>query len=233
MINSKKKALFPVIHAQSLAQVIKNCTIAIEAGCDGAFLINHKNDSGVRDLSFTQLLEFHQIAANEFPDFWLGVNCLDLTAVDVFQHLNPAVKGVWVDNGEIDERLNSQLAAEKIYQAKERSGWNGLYFGGVAFKYQRPVENCALAATIAQTYMDVVTTSGAGTGKAAGVDKIREMKQAIAPKPLAIASGITPKNGTAFLPWVDYFLVATGISTDFYNLDPQKTKQLADLIHAF
>ena len=42
-----------------------------------------------------------------------------------------------------------------------------LYFGGVAFKYQRPVDDLAEATTKASRFIDVVTTSGAGTGHAA------------------------------------------------------------------
>ena len=227
------KKLFPVIHGLNLAQALKNCEIAIAAGCDGAFLINHENKEGVRELNFLELLTLHQQVAARFPDFWLGVNLLDLPAAEVFQHLSPQVAGVWVDNGEIDERLEHQLAAENILNAKMASRWDGLYFGGVAFKYQRPVAFSGMAAAIAQNYIDVVTTSGPGTGESASVEKIRSMKEAIAPNPLAIASGITPENVRDYLPWVDYFLVATGISRDFYNLDPVKTARLAEIIHVF
>lgn len=35
------------------------------------------------------------------------------------------------------------------------------------------------------------------------------------------------------LPYVDEFLVATGISRDFHHLDPDLTAQLAGIIHGF
>ena len=228
-----KKYLFPVIHVLNLEQAAENCQVAIDSGCDGAFLINHESETGIREITFFELLIIHQQMANLFPDFWLGVNCLDLPAAEVFQHLSSNVAGVWVDNAEVDERLEHQLAAENILTAKAQSRWSGLYFGGVAFKYQRPVVYSGLAAAIAKNYVDVVTTSGAATGESASVEKIRDMKQAIAPTPLAIASGITAANVPDYLPWVDYFLVATGISRDFYTLDSQKTKQLAQIIHNF
>ena len=97
--------------------------------------------------------------------------------------------------------------------------WSGLYFGGVAFKYQRPVDDLAQAAMIAADYMDVVTTSGPGTGHAASLEKISCLKQALGDQPLAIASGITPENVGDYLDRADCFLVATGVSKLWEELD--------------
>ena len=101
-----------------------------------------------------------------------------------------------------------------------------MYFGGVAFKYQRPVNEWAKAARIAVNYMDVVTTSGPATGRPAYLGKIKEMKQAIRNKLLAIASGITPQNIRGYLGVTDCFLVATGISKNFWELDTSLVKEL-------
>ena len=49
--------------------------------------------------------------------------------------------------------------------------------------------------------------------------------------PLAIASGITPENVLEYVAYVDYFLVATGISRDFHHLDPEKMAALATILH--
>lgn len=51
--------------------------------------------------------------------------------------------------------------------------------------------------------------------------------------PMGLASGITAENVSSFLPYVDCFLVATGISRDFHNLDESKVKQLVDLIRKY
>lgn len=126
----------------------------------------------------------------------------------------------------VDERSGDIFVAEKINSLRRRSEWQGLYFGGVAFKYQRPVLELEMAAMLAASYMDVITTSGPGTGLAAEVEKIRRMRAAIEDKPLAIASGITPENVKDYLGIADCFLVATGISRDFVTLDPEKLKHL-------
>jgi predicted TIM-barrel enzyme len=79
-------------------------------------------------------------------------------------------------------------------------------------------------------FMDVVTTSGVGTGHAAEIDKIQGMKQALGDFPLAIASGIKPANVTDYLPHADCFLVATGISKSFDQLDPAAVGSLVSRI---
>jgi len=117
-------------------------------------------------------------------------------------------------------------------EARRSRGWTGLYFGGVAFKYQREVAADALgrASVVAMSYMDVVCTSGPGTGKAADVAKVIAMREAIGPDgAIALASGVTAENVAAYLPYVDAFLVGTGIEARFGVLDRAK---LADLLAA-
>lgn len=179
--------ILAVIHVSSSEQTLRNSNIAREAGCDGIFLINH-------GVPFGNLLKIHHTVVNEFPDWWIGVNGLGLAPEDVFHEISNEVTGVWVDNAMIDEYCEHQTKAEKIQDSRMESGWKGLYFGGVAFKYQRPVQSLTKAACLAMQYMDVVTTSGPGTGQAASREKIKKMKKALGDFPLAIASGITPKN---------------------------------------
>ena len=81
--------------------------------------------------------------------------------------------------------------------------------------------------------MDVVTTSGSGTGQAAHVDKTRAMKQALGTFPLALASGLTPDNIEDYLPHSDCYLVATGISTSFTELSPSLLKSLIGRVRSY
>jgi uncharacterized protein len=203
---SHPHAVLPVIHVSSESQALRNTELAQDCGADGVFLINHS-------ISSRQLLEIHACAATKYPDFWLGVNCLDRSPQDVFSVISPKVDGVWSDTAAILETRQNQPEAQAVLFARKRR--QCLYFGGVAFKYQRAVVALLSAARIAAQYMDVITTSGPGTGKAAHVDKIRVMKTAVGDFPLAIASGITPENVGNFLPWSDCYLVATGISRGF------------------
>ena len=50
------------------------------------------------------------------------------------------VDGYWADDARIDETRRSPAEADEIAGARAGSGWTGLYFGGTAFKKQRPVD---------------------------------------------------------------------------------------------
>ena len=69
-----------------------------------------------------------------------------------------------------------------------------------------------VAASLASHFMDVITTSGDATGVAANLHKIKAMRASCGNAAMAIASGITPANASKYIPYVDCFLVATGIS---------------------
>ena len=226
---SRKHVFLPVIHAVTAEQALRNTKIASASGADGVFIINHEID-GQRPLEFHALLAIRAQIAATLPDFWIGVNCLDLTAAEVFTAVDNSVPGVWTDNAHIDDADRDLLAARMVDE--KRQGYSGLYFGGVAFKYQAPVADEAVTARRAQAHMDVVTTSGAATGSPADMAKIHRMKTALGDFPLGIASGITPENVSAYLPYVSCFLVATGISRSFTELDPARVRLLADLIQA-
>ena len=50
---------------------------------------------------------------------------------------------------------------------------------------------------------------------------------------LALASGVTADNVGAYLPYVDAYLVGTGIERALGVLDPLAVRALADAIHAW
>lgn len=221
-----RHVVLPVIHVETDGQARRNAEIAKAAGADGVFLINHSIGSDL-------LLNIHAKVVDQFPQWWIGVNCLGLRPETIFSRISPSVAGIWVDNAMIQEGQVEQPDAESVLRAVAHNRWPGLYFGGVAFKYQRQVSDLATAAQVACRYMDVVTTSGPGTGQAAHVDKIRIMKEAMGDFPLAIASGITPGNVAGYLSHADCFLVATGISTSFTELDPKLVQALIQRVRSY
>jgi len=224
---STPHVVLPIIHVGNHDQAAHNVQIARDAGTNGAFLISHGNVSDI------ELFDIYLRIAEEYAGFWLGVNCLGWGAEELFTRAGNRVAGVWIDDALIDESQSEQPTAERIARVQQSVGWRGLYFGGVAFKYQRPVRDLANAARNAAPFLDVVTTSGPGTGKAAAPEKIRTMKQAIGDKPLAIASGVTPENVPDYLPWADCFLVATGISYTFDELDPDRVRDLVQVVRSW
>lgn len=220
------KSIFPrnhvflaVVHVEGGVQAVRNAKIAEQEGADGIFLINHS-------ISYPSLIECYNVVREEFPNLWIGLNCLDLGRSAV-NFIPKQVAGLWVDNAGINESTKPVLEAQEFVSLRRKSGWQGLYFGGVAFKYQGEIVNVAKVARLAIPFVDVITTSGAGTGKAANIEKIRLMKEAIGDHPLAIASGITPENIGEYVPYADCFLVATGISNSHTELNPARVRSLA------
>ncbi len=218
------KVLIPVIHVVDMGQMLKNLEVAVSNGADGVFLISHGS------VSYRKLIKMHNKAIKLYPHFWIGLNFLDLPGKTVFDKIPDSVNGIWVDNGGINDDNIEQ--AKLISKSIKRSSFKGLYFGGVAFKGQY-FKNAKKCASLAVDFMDIVTTSGTMTGKAASLKKIISMKKAIGDESLAVASGITIENVKEYLPYVDYFLVATGISINFHELDPVKVKELSKIVHEY
>jgi uncharacterized protein len=227
----RDKVFLPVIHPVTKEIALSSIKVAVEAGADGIFLI----DQG---MTSQEVLDFVPVVRGIYPHLWIGVNLLDTYAHDMIQRVKDLpIGGIWSDNAGILESSESQPEAQKFMEARMEHSWNGLYFGGVAFKYQRivPYERLPFAAEKAMAWMDVITTSGQGTGQAAEGDKVKMMRWTGVDHPIALASGITPENVDTFLPDVDVFLVASGIETAKYSgvLIPERTKDLADKIHNY
>ena len=223
--------ILPVIHVLDDARTAANIDHIIDAGLKGCFLINH-------DFGIDAFLPVLEAIRGRYPDFWIGVNFLAVTGLKAFPILadlderGVRIDAYWADDARIDESAVTQEKADNIAATRTDCGWKGLYFGGTAFKKQRPVDpkDYALAAGIAGGFMDVVTTSGIATGHSADLGKLAEFRGALADRPIALASGITPDNATDY-DMVDCFMVATGINfeNDFYNIDPARLSQLVDV----
>jgi predicted TIM-barrel enzyme len=232
--NTSGPVILPVIHVLDVEQAKRNIEAAISGGCPGVFLINH-------DFEKEKLVPIIKVMRQTFPDYWIGVNFLAVTGKFAFPILGELqasgvqVDGYWADDARIDERRheNDQPEANEIMAIRKTSGWDGLYVGGTAFKKQRDVDpaHYGKSARIAKGYMDVVVTSGIATGHAADVAKIETFRTHCGSTALGLASGIAPQNAAQYADKVDLFMVATGINFDgdFYNIDPDRLKQLMDL----
>ncbi|MEM9139108.1 MAG: adenine phosphoribosyltransferase [Pseudomonadota bacterium] len=220
--------VLPVIHVLETERALTNIDHVIAAGAPGCFLINH--DFGVD--RFMPILRNVRLA---MPRLWLGANFLAVTGRDAFPTLGALeaeglpIDAYWADDARIDETGADPREAEEIARIRASSGWSGLYFGGTAFKKQRPVapEHYEAAARQAVQFMDVVTTSGPATGQEADLTKIADFRRGMGDVPLAVASGVTPANAARYGD-VDAFLVATGINHpgNFYDIDPERLEAL-------
>ncbi|MEO9826890.1 MAG: adenine phosphoribosyltransferase [Paracoccaceae bacterium] len=220
--------VLPVIHVLDTARTRANVEVLLEAGAQGCFLINH-------DFDVEKFLPIIRETRAAFPSLWMAVNFLAVTGKDAFPVLGQlqsegcTVDAYWADDACIDEN-GANIEAKEIAAVRKDSGWDGLYFGGTAFKKQREVDPSRYgdAAREACPFMDVITTSGVATGQEADLSKIETFRAAIGDRPMALASGISPENAHDYAD-VDCFMVATGINEpgNFYDIDPGR---LADLM---
>lgn len=228
------RVLLPVIHPIGHDEAISAVDVCVAAGVRGVFLI----DQGMRVEEVLALaVEVHA----RHPGLWVGLNLLALEPVEALrvalERCAGRLDGLWSDDAHVHEGSREQPRAQAFVDARRELGWDGLYFGGVAFKYRRPVpdEQLAEAARVAADYMDVVCTSGAGTGIAAHRDKLARMRQGLAGRDgaaLALASGVTLDNVADYLGFTDAFLVGTGIEREFGVLDPDRVARLQARIDA-
>lgn len=211
--------VYPVVHIQDAEQAQTQVQVALDAGVDGVYLIDHRSA-----LPNKLINVFNEIKASH-PDDYIGVNFLQLdSGYQTFAYMKQEhdagampvyPDGLWVDDAEADKELLQEL------RASDAKLQNVRYLGGTAFKYTTrytddPVEAGAEAREMSP-YVDVVTTSGAGTNVSPGVAKIAAMKEAIAPQALAVASGISEENIQDYADSLDQILLASSIETEPYS----------------
>ena len=218
--------LLPVVHPISRDAALEAIHIAHACGVRGVFLI----DQGMHERDVLQLI---REVRDRWPPLWIGLNLLSRSPTKTLTttfNRGILIDGIWSDNADIDEREVDapHTAAERFLTVRKAAPWSGLYFGGVAFKYQREVapEDLSAAASAAAPYVDVLCTSGPGTGHAADVEKIRALRAGLGDHAMAIASGITPENVRGYMPYVQAFLVGTGIEQSLGVFDPAKIAAL-------
>jgi uncharacterized protein len=208
--------IYTVIHASDHGQILRNVEKSIIGGADGTFLINMGGASIAH-------LQIARVALKElYPDFFVGINPLGVNPEEAFA-IAENFDALWLDESYIraHDRYDDELKAVDLLRAR----YKGQYFASVAFKTQGHCPDPVAVAKKAVGHCDVVTTSGPGTGFAPDVEKIKAMKEAIGDKPLAIASGVSPKNIHLF-SMADAILCATGISESFTELDGNKLTEM-------
>lgn len=208
--------VFAVIHSREQSEAFRNADLAIKCGCDGVFFISHGHFA-TKDL-INVVKKYH------VPHYAkIGINLLGEKVENVVNDIACYVDMLWSDTIPLE-------AERELFKTRRQEHLCSFeFFGGVAFKYQKQPDDLFLAAKDARECVDVLTTSGTNTGTPPDINKL-EILSAGFEKKIAVASGVTPENAVEMLPYVDNFLVSTGISDDFYTLSEEKCKKLIDVI---
>lgn len=249
----KAPVVFPVIHYLTAELALKNAEIAVDAGCEGVFLIHM---DGANDL----LAPVAKDIKSRWPGLKVGVNYLgwtplraatqnvsdglDMTWTDVqlthsqadswaearaVKSFLKSVDMTWADVQQTRSQADSWAEARAVKSfltalPREKAH---LFFSAVAFKYQKSEPDPATASWLALEHGFIPTTSGDATGKAADTEKLRLIRESLGEThPLAIASGVTPENAAEHAPYLTHILVATGVSESFHEFDYEKLCRL-------
>jgi hypothetical protein len=218
--------LIIVIHTKGdPAHALQQTQLALENGAGGVFLINHR-------VGFRELQADYAHVREHCPHAWIGLNFLDQNNIDAVSCLcglkDP--DGLWVDDCGIRDLTTYSEPAHFIgryFQHHRR--W--AVFASIDFKYQSPASDLEGATTAASTMYEVTVTSGPATGEAPTVEKLQRMRKVVGENSnIALASGVTAENIRDFMPYVDTFMVATGVSKDFHDLDDAKIREMHDIL---
>jgi len=215
--------------------LLDNAWNCFYGNADGIFIVGSSAEELLRSVNIVK-------SKKKLSGYFVGVNylgALPSSVARLFENFCVKIDAVWSDNALIREN-GDQSYAKMIWDSFKKLKSKVKYFGGVAFKYQKRVEpkDYAKIASISSHYMDVVTTSGEGTGIEAEPEKIRVMAQAIAKEDqyrtlnrdrLAIASGCSAKNARNY-PGADCFIVATSLKDKWGNIDRGKVQELKGAI---
>lgn len=213
-----------VVHADSLDNVVEQAKVAFDNGAGGIFLINHR-------VTANRLIRCYELVRSQYPDKFIGMNFLDLSGYQAIGKRPEGCDAIWMDHCEVHSDV-PLVRAQELHDYAEHNGQGKTWrtFASVAFKYQLHEPRPEWAAEQASELFDVVVTSGAATGSPPELDKIRVMKEAIGRRSLALASGVDTKNVQEYAQYVSCFMVATSISNEDDTLNPEKVRELADLI---
>ncbi|GII87546.1 hypothetical protein Ssi03_55360 [Sphaerisporangium siamense] len=229
MSTGRAPRIHPVIHVAGVAQMLAEIGKAVAHDVDGVFLIDHDADDA-------RLFRCVAAARERHPGLFLGANVIKRGPHASLALLHEAFPGgvpldaLWTDRAAVGLG-GPEPEFERFAALRAGIGWHGLQFGGVAFKYQDPVPDAVLPdlARAVRDHVDVPTTSGPGTGQAAGRAKLEALRSGLGDRPLALASGVTPDNVRVFADLVDHILVSTGVNAPSGGIDE---RLLAALLRA-
>lgn len=222
--HKRDRILLPVLSCHSLEQFQKNITLLVErwklGHIQGAWLTSANVEIPVLESAV-------RWSKATYPEFWVGINLIGETFVKALQFLERfPPDGLWMDKSYVSED-ELQTVPILIQDQFARLKWNGLYFGGVLFKYQQekgdPVKICLNAIP----WMDVLCTSGIATGIPITPEKLNCVANTVAGAiPIAIASGVSEHNVADLFGQAHIYLFRESVVFDDEDLDVEKLDAL-------
>ncbi len=225
----KDKTILPVLSCYSFQQFAENIkemyNLYINKYIGGIWITSSNSD--VKIISDTL-----KWCTDNYPSLWVGINLVGESIINVLEFIfENKPNGLWIDNSYITDTMYQNIPDIIIDQFK-KANWNGLYFGGTLFKYIQQKGDVNKILENSMKYMDVLTTSGNGTGIEIEKQKIMDIHQVCSNKiKIAIASGINEKNIYELSKYSDIFIVGTSLYDDTFNILDEKVISLYNKLH--
>lgn len=234
---NRARLFFPVIHLIPPEQgktaeghLHEQVGIAVKAGADGVFLC-----PATAGMTAAEVMDALRFIREQFSELFVGVNFLGPVPAEC------QADAIWTDFGVTTKGIEPRaLELAKTFaedQEKEEKKENDktrgvLRFTGWLFKGkprdlpEKDEERRQMVNTAAQQLKElgplaVCCTSGPATGIALEEERRELFRATLGPDAvIAVASGVTVENLPELLPYVDVYLVATGVEMDLS--DPVK-----------
>ncbi len=222
------------------ASVCEEARLLAEAGYDGLILENFGDAP-----FFAEVVPPHTVAAmtvvaravRKTVQLPLGINVLrnDAMSALAIAHATGAsfvrvnvLTGVYAtDQGTIEGR------AAEVIRYRARIDSTALIFADIHVKHATPISqpDVVLAAeeTAYRGRADALILTGATTGRAADLEQVRRVREAVPDRPIVIGSGITPDTIAAALEHADGVIVGTALKVDgqtTHPIDPERARAL-------
>jgi len=198
--------LITVIHIinKNIEFIVKQCKKAFDGGTFGIFLIPYSSEINPEDVN-----EIYYQVRNKYKNNFIGLNYL----ADIDEYINiipPCVSAIWTDEGIGNE--NNYYLIEKINSIKKELGF--LYFGGFYHKgnnYNFKISDVYNNKNSALKLIDILTTTGLGTGIEIEEKIYKIITNNIPTKKLAIASGLDASNIHKYRNKIGYAIVGSSL----------------------
>lgn len=211
--------IIPVIHHVDSKLTLEQAKIVSDSKAFGIFLISMTGDN-------EHLPMLAKVIKSRYPHLKLGTNLLGNTALETVKiNLDFELDMSWSDEPILH---GDNISPDAIEISEIIKNSHHLFFNSVAFKYQKIDPKPEVSTINSYNLGFIPTTSGEATGKAANLDKISKMAEALQVKKMGLASGLTPNNIKDYFPYIEYGLVSTGISKNFHEIEPKLLALMID-----
>ena len=218
----RTKVLFAVIHCNvgDEAHALEQTRRSVEGGAHGVFLIIMQQNDSIA----ANVIRLYDAVRAANPALFIGLSFLGLRPDKAMMAIPLSADALWTDEGVSFAGVNESLG--RLQEARTERGYDGLLFGGFSFKGTRkiPTDQLSEFAPRALQHLDIPNTSGDGTGVAMEPGRAAAIRDALGDVVISIASGVTAENVEEYLPFIDAFMVGTGIET---KVDPDNEEHQA------